>query len=163
MVIDLQEILNADGEVLKFSRMVTMPNISYMGQELRFANEIEVVGQAKNTSGVIEIYATIKGAVIMNCARCTKDTVYKFSVPYSDSFEISHYNDASEPAEINLEDIITETVLCDIPMRILCSESCKGLCPKCGADLNETDCGCPSRESDLIWEKLKNLNLKGEV
>ena len=160
MVLDLKEIVNADGEMIKFSRTVPMQPISYMSEVYSFADDVSVVGHAKNLSGTVEVYASIKGTLIMPCARCTRDTAYNFSVPYTDSFENSQ---STAGLEIELEDIITEAVLCDIPMRILCKKDCRGLCPKCGADLNEGDCGCPSEESNLIWEKLKNLNLKDEV
>ena len=44
--------------------------------------------------------------------------------------------------EIELDDFVRETLVMNMPGKVLCSEDCKGLCPKCGADLNLGDCGC---------------------
>jgi uncharacterized protein len=42
-------------------------------------------------------------------------------------------------------------------LRLLCSEDCKGLCQKCGADLNHGKCNCPEHEPDPRWAALKKL------
>ena len=44
--------------------------------------------------------------------------------------------------EIDLRDAVQEDVLMAVPMKTLCRPECKGLCPQCGADLNQGDCGC---------------------
>ena len=44
--------------------------------------------------------------------------------------------------EIELDDFVRETIVMNMPGKVLCSEDCKGLCPKCGADLNQGKCGC---------------------
>ena len=44
----------------------------------------------------------------------------------------------------------------------LCKEDCKGLCPKCGCDLNEKECSCTTKEIDPRWAVLKNFKPKSE-
>ena len=44
--------------------------------------------------------------------------------------------------EIELDDFVRESLVMNMPGKVLCSEDCKGLCPKCGADLNQGNCGC---------------------
>jgi len=56
---------------------------------------------------------------------------------------------------------VKEAVVLEIPIKILCSEDCKGLCPVCGANLNREQCGCKTREIDPRWEALNKLK-KGE-
>lgn len=160
MILDLKEILNSDGEIFNFNFAVLMQPINYMGEQYKFADDVEFSGYAKNISGTVEVNALIKGTLIIPCARCTKDTEYDFLLPYNELFE--NFQSSSQYG-IMLEDVILEAVICDIPIRVLCKDDCKGLCPKCGADLNKENCGCPEKESNLIWEKLKNLNLKDEV
>ena len=48
------------------------------------------------------------------------------------------------PFQVDLTKAVTDRILLDLPMAFLCREDCKGLCPVCGADLNEGDCGCQS-------------------
>ena len=64
-----------------------------------------------------------------------------------------------------LEDILREQVLLQIPMQTVCSESCKGICPVCGANRNETDCPHMTTEgaahpADDRWSALKNIHIE---
>jgi len=47
-----------------------------------------------------------------------------------------------------------------LPMKPLCREDCKGLCPRCGEDLNVKGCGCVIETADPRWEALKTLKQK---
>ena len=62
--------------------------------------------------------------------------------------------------KINLKDTIQEQVLIEIPLRVLCKQSCKGLCPSCGADLNGDSCDCDRRSSPGKFDVLKNLKIE---
>lgn len=59
--------------------------------------------------------------------------------------------------EIDVGEIVREMLLLEIPYRYLCSESCKGLCPRCGQNLNVKDCSCPKRSGDSRFSVLKKL------
>ena len=50
-----------------------------------------------------------------------------------------------------------EAVILELPMRFLCSEDCKGLCPGCGSNLNNGPCDCVKTEGDQRWAPLKKL------
>ena len=58
---------------------------------------------------------------------------------------------------IDIDEPLTQELLLGLPFRHLCSEECKGLCPKCGKDLNEGDCGCDRKSIDPRLEVLKQL------
>jgi uncharacterized protein len=58
-----------------------------------------------------------------------------------------------------LEDILREQVLLQLPMQRVCGESCKGICPVCGANRNETECRCESRPGDDRWNALKDIHI----
>lgn len=62
-----------------------------------------------------------------------------------------------EEDEIDLYAPAHDQVALALPMRPLCAESCKGLCPRCGEDLNEGPCGCPEPEIDSRFAALKKL------
>jgi len=61
--------------------------------------------------------------------------------------------------EIDLRDAVQEEVVMALPMRTLCREDCKGLCPHCGADLNQGDCGCKRKFINSQFAVLKGLKL----
>jgi uncharacterized protein len=60
---------------------------------------------------------------------------------------------------VDLDPIVREQILLALPGYPVCDEGCKGLCPVCGANLNERDCGCDRRVPDPRWAGLKNVKL----
>lgn len=62
--------------------------------------------------------------------------------------------------EIDLEPIVLEQIVLQIPIKPLCREDCKGLCPKCGADLNVESCDCRADSVDLRFAVLKGFKVK---
>jgi uncharacterized protein len=61
---------------------------------------------------------------------------------------------------IDLDPIVREQVLLALPGYPVCQEGCKGLCPVCGANLNERDCGCDRRVPDPRWAGLEKLKIR---
>jgi len=67
--------------------------------------------------------------------------------------EVGYY----EGNGLELKDVLREVVLLALPMQLVCSEDCKGICPSCGQNRNESDCGCQVKVADDRWSKLKML------
>lgn len=61
-----------------------------------------------------------------------------------------------------LEDTLREQVLLAVPLKTVCSEDCRGICPKCGKNLNEGACACEDQEEDPRWAALKEIRSKLE-
>ena len=62
-----------------------------------------------------------------------------------------------EGDEINIDPFIYEEVVLNMPVRPLCSEACKGICPQCGKNKNTEQCDCPEAPLGLLGEKLKSF------
>ena len=75
-----------------------------------------------------------------------------------DETEIGYYQDSG----LLLEDVVREQVLLSLPSRILCKPDCQGLCPRCGQNLNQAKCSCPSAPADPRWNALAGLAEKLE-
>jgi uncharacterized protein len=65
-----------------------------------------------------------------------------------------------ETDKINLKDEIKDYAILAIPMKKLCREDCKGICPACGTDLNEGSCKCSENKTDTRWLPLQDLKNK---
>ena len=105
----------------------------------------------------VTVYGWLHSVVTAPCSRCLQDARLHVDREMEASF-LKALEDAEEgEAEldegdldtdyysgdsIDLRAVLTEQVLLDLPMKILCSDDCKGLCSQCGADLNGDDCGC---------------------
>ncbi|MCX6826767.1 MAG: DUF177 domain-containing protein [candidate division Zixibacteria bacterium] len=58
---------------------------------------------------------------------------------------------------VELDEIIRQALILSLPLKPLCDQDCKGLCPSCGINLNEETCDCRHKEMDERWEGLKDL------
>jgi len=70
--------------------------------------------------------------------------------------EIGYY----EGEGLLLEDSLREQVLLSVPLKTLCRDDCKGLCPHCGKNLNEGECSCTEQMEDPRWAALKEIRTK---
>ena len=60
-----------------------------------------------------------------------------------------------ENGQLDIDEQLCEELILDFPMRLLCSEDCPGLCPKCGKPKRDGDCGCDLTERDPRWDVLR--------
>jgi len=124
----------------------------------------------------VEVEGDVQAAVRLPCGRCLKvfETALNshFALTYttrSEEVAMAAEQDELElrPEEINriyfqgetinLQDAIQEQVVMAFPIRALCRETCRGLCPQCGANLNKSDCSCSRGLSDSKFAVLKNF------
>jgi uncharacterized protein len=70
--------------------------------------------------------------------------------------EVSYYQGEG----LLLEDVIREQVLLAVPLKAICRDDCKGLCPHCGKNLNQEQCSCSAGVEDPRWSALKDLRSK---
>ena len=61
---------------------------------------------------------------------------------------------------IDLDPLVREQLVLSLPAYPVCREDCKGLCPVCGANLNERECGCDRHVPDPRWAGLKSIKLQ---
>ncbi|QHI69586.1 YceD family protein [Tichowtungia aerotolerans] len=98
-----------------------------------------------------KVSAEMKGC----CARCTQI----FSTTVADSGFLRDYSDLQGLEVVDVTEDLREAILLNLPHFPLCDESCRGLCPQCGKDLNEGPCGCSGRQAGGAWDALDSLNL----
>jgi uncharacterized protein len=128
------------------------------------------------TGKEVLISGEIDADVELQCSRCLKDFRLLMNIavdvvynPIEDlkgeeKHELKH--DEMDMGfysgdELDLSDLVKEQIILNIPMKPLCNELCKGICLKCGADLNEGNCGCSKREIDPRLEILKKFRNNG--
>lgn len=76
----------------------------------------------------------------------------------TDSLNVSYLSRDADKIDITTD--VREFALLSIPMKKLCSDNCKGLCPKCGKDLNKEECNCKTDDIDPRWKPLIKLKDK---
>lgn len=126
------------------------------------------------SDGNVYVAGEVKAGLGLNCSRCLKDFEYDMDTSFS-VFFVRGKEDEKEkelkPAELDVNyldgpeldttELLLGQITLDVPMQPLCSEGCRGLCPKCGADLNLGDCGCVGKEKiDSRFSLLKDFKVK---
>lgn len=113
-----------------------------------FSSPVHVSGFVKNATGIVSLSAKAEFTVSTQCAKCAKNITKSMTVPVK-HFLIAHLNDENndeyilvENMVLDLDELVMEDIYLSFPTRFLCKEDCKGLCPFCGKDLNEGECGC---------------------
>ncbi len=177
----LIEQIKEDGLAFKFEKSVeTFPVLAEMvaNGEAKFSVPIRTALRALRIGDMIEIEGDIEASVYLPCSRCLQP----FETPLKSNFAFTYMRRVADEIgdceleeielnaedmgivyfqgeKINLKDIIQEQVVMAFPLKALCIQDCKGLCPKCGADLNKDPCDCDCRSSPGKFAILKNLKL----
>lgn len=132
---------------------------------LRFAAEpvVELRIESLGAAGA-RVRGRLRAAVEQECRRCLEPVVSEVNIPLDLQFdpEIRAEEEAEglyaldpEAAELDLLPVLREELLLALPDFPVCREDCRGLCPVCGADRNESPCECRSEAIDPRWEVLK--------
>jgi uncharacterized protein len=126
----------------------------------------------------IRVRANYSGDFEMDCARCVEpvkvplqgyfDLIFRPQEADAESGERAITVDETEigyyeKSGLLLEDVVREQVLLSLPGRALCQPDCKGLCPRCGQNLNQAICSCESTPADPRWNALAGLADKLEL
>ncbi|WP_432737985.1 YceD family protein [Maridesulfovibrio sp. FT414] len=108
------------------------------------------------------------GSVIISCDRCTADYKHKISTEFEEFEQVAESEkDEESPVvrtkdglKLNIGALLWENFAIALPVKPLCKEECKGLCDKCGADLNKGKCQCNKDEGDPRLAVFRNLKIK---
>lgn len=104
---------------------------------LEFKGFLKVQVHAKRECGIVEVKVNIKAPVELTCARCL-DKAVSFC---NKDFKLIYSVDLAGEV-IVLDDDIRQELILDYPQKILCCTDCRGLCPRCGVNLNKGKCNC---------------------
>lgn len=154
MSLDVSTALRGEVKELSFDYYTDAPeNLP----DVIFTDKVHVVGTFTNLSGYMAIKLTATLPYSTHCARCLKEISGIFSLDFEKPAAVRNMLTDEEDAEdylliekghLDPDPILQEALLLEFPMVFYCDKDCKGLCPKCGKDLNEGECGCPKKELD---------------
>jgi DUF177 domain-containing protein len=135
-----------------------------------FSKPVTLSGCFTRNDDIIEFQGNLKTELILNCSRCLEKFNYGIDIPLNVSFslkdELSNEHIFIDSEEIDFDPIVESYLIFELPIKKLCSEDCKGLCPYCGINLNNSKCNCietlsldleEDEEIDPRFSKLKDL------
>lgn len=168
MILNISSLLSGEKKKLDIDYMLTVDAESMCGavnlSGVRFPTPARVVGQITDNAGYMRLTLEATLPYVTMCARCARDVEGEFAISYARTVvPEGMVEDAEEKEEdfvvvengmLDIDEQLADFLLMDFPTRILCKEDCKGLCQKCGKDLNEGECDCPTQEPNPAFAKL---------
>ncbi len=173
MIIDLNE-LRLRNEPLSL-------DVDFDDQQLKLPSDVSLLSRPVRTrlsvslaGDQVKVVGELKADLELTCCRCLQG----FDQSLKKDFRLEYWPDPAvtregEEVALNYQDLVVgfyrsdqldlsaviyEQIVLEIPMKPICSESCKGLCDQCGANLNESECHCESQPIDprlAVLSKIK--------
>ena len=155
----------------------------YPAGELNLAHEdaglsapVTTVFTLTHKEAALRINGTVETSVRFRCSRCLREIVK----PLNSRFDLSYLPQPKLPSSVHeielkydemdvgfydglrfdVDLMVLEQIELSMPMRFVCREDCRGLCPSCGTDLNEKDCGCKQADPDTRLASLLEFKYK---
>lgn len=170
MLLDLSKLRGAREH---FERTFPPSAFDPQDEDFRVTAPVELsMDVEKSGADLFRVTGRLRGTLEMDCSRC----VEPFEVPVASEFELRYVphtqNEGAPEREIADDDLTTafytdgaldvidllrEQFYLALPMKPLCSEACRGLCPECGANHNRTECGCHPKWIDPRLAALEGL------
>jgi uncharacterized protein len=162
---------------IRFDETFEPGQIDFTGEDLEQTSPLKANGVAElwaNSDGEVRIQGQYTVEMTAQCDRCLARARFpleaRFDLYYRPVSDIAREEEVGideGEAEIGfyhgggmeLEDLIREQVLLALPMQRICSDGCKGICPVCGKNRNETTCDCKVENTGDRWDAFRKLEL----
>jgi uncharacterized protein len=162
---------------VRFDETLQPGRIDFAGEDLVQTSPLHAVGLGEllaHSDGELRIQGRYTVEMAAQCDRCLGGARFpldaSFDLFYKPTSTIAREEEVEidegeaeigfyQGSAIELEDILREQVLLALPMQRVCRDDCKGICPACGKNWNETMCDCKAVTTDDRWGALRNLEL----
>lgn len=176
IVISTLSGLESPGDTISRADHIDLSEFDLGGHAFELADGLDYDVALTNTGEGILVTGIVRGQATTPCDRCLEPTTlsiageiscyYLHDEPEVDDEDDEEYGLISPEGTIDIAQAIQGAVAMDLPYVVLCREDCKGLCPTCGANLNEETCACAASAASVDpmspFAALASLHLDGE-
>lgn len=153
-VLDVSRALKYPGQTYRFEADIEPQEYEISGDTVMLKG-IHVNGDFFSGEGIVSVRGDVTCTVAAVCDRCLKAFEFEQSARLDAEFAAGGSDDPDiyplDAHSITLDDPAKDALLLELPIKFLCSESCKGLCPKCGHDLNLGPCTCQEGNTGSLF------------
>lgn len=145
-LLKVSQALKNPGQVYPISLEMELEPVEMFAEQIAFG-PVRLEGSYLGAGEVVTLTGVLTSEAILHCARCLAEVRVPLRAEVDERFSRAADPNAPdqylfEGSEIDLTDCVRENLLLQIPMRVLCSPECKGLCPVCGSNRNLVSCTC---------------------
>ena len=163
MRLGLSQIIARPGESISYSAVVDLSDLQY-GTCFPVTEPVKAEGTVRNTAGVLVMKGEITTTIHGICDRCASEFDRDVVIPIDAVLVTELANEENEDEWVftlegdsaDLDDIVRTVFVLNMDSKLLCSDDCKGLCCRCGKNLNDGPCSC-EKEIDPRLAALKQL------
>ena len=163
MLLGLSKIIDCPGASVPFSTSVDLSDLQY-GESYPVSEPVLADGMVRNTAGVLVMTGNVRTTLHGVCDRCAQEYEEDISFPLDVVLVTELANEENEdewvfPLEgdsADLEDIVRTVFVLNMDPKLLCKSDCKGMCCRCGKNLNDGPCSC-QKELDPRFAALRQL------
>ena len=159
MQINISEIISTDYKVQTFNPEIEMEVFCLDGERYNFIRKSPVELRAQNEGhSVVNLSGHVDVTIDIPCSRCLTSVPTRLAFDFSQKVDfeklkaeqLDDLDETSfmEESSLDVDRFVYNEILMRFPMKTLCREDCKGLCLKCGKNLNEGECGCDRASLD---------------
>ncbi len=145
MLLDLREIIEIPDREVPFECNVGTEGLSFESIK-SYKGDLHAVGKVFNEAGILTLEGVLSAEMTCVCDRCGKEfdsvKVMDISARISDGESDDPEAFVLDGDKLDLDEVLSTIFLLDMETKFLCREDCKGLCSRCGADLNLGPCNC---------------------
>ena len=169
--VDLKDLAH---EKLSFAAVFEPGVVDFGTDNIRQAGNLDWAASAERAGEEVRINGTLDVTVEVQCSRCLEPALVHVNKPFDLFFRERDKAMFDEDEEVGLDerdtrtafftgrklaigDILREQILLALPMKVLCSVNCKGLCPTCGTNLNSGSCRCPAEDFSPHMDSLLEI------
>lgn len=163
MLLGLSKIIDCPGSEVSFSASMDLSDLRF-GNCCPVTEPVKASGKVHNTAGVLMLSGKLTTCLHGVCDRCAREFTRELLLPMeavlvtelSDEDNEDEWVFQLEGDSADLDDIMTTTLVLNMDSKLLCKDDCRGLCCKCGANLNDGECTCEP-ELDPRFAALRQL------
>jgi len=156
---------------LPFGHFTEQRQVPVTGLDLsawpEYVSPVTVDLEIERTAEAIVVAVRWKSDVEFACDRCAVpfqvqledevSLVYTFNPKMADTDDENLFLVSESTQEVDMRESLRQSMILALPLKRLCHDGCRGLCPQCGADLNMEICNCSAHPDDPRWDKLKQF------
>ena len=160
MILDLSSVINFEGKKLNFNKEIDFSQNKDV--DFCFDGPIKVSGEVLNIGGSLELTMSVSAVVIFSCDRCLETFSEEISFSFKEVLKKEDIRTEDqnpdavyfEGSSVELDDIVLNNIIVELPLKRLCREDCKGLCQVCGQNQNIKECNCEKEVTDPRYDVL---------
>lgn len=151
MNLDVSSVFENPGEVFEKELRGSFKSVTFQGHKYEFPDGAYVkLSYFGDEDSGITVMGSFEADTTVYCDRCLNEFEYKVSFSFTENYKDSPDDTQYELMEksIELNKMLTDNLIASLPTKFLCDEQCKGLCSKCGKNLNEGKCDCDDKPDE---------------